>query len=64
MRAKRPSWRAGVEWIAWNDEPSELDEERVAYFISSLLLADLFGKEPLEVGRAVVRYRKLHGVEE
>lgn len=54
----RASYRNGIDWIAQNDEPEDLDPETVAFYISSLLLAELFGKDPLEVGRAVVRRRK------
>lgn len=54
----RASYRKGVEWIAGNDEPEDLDPESVAGYISTTLLADLFGKDPLDVGRAVVRKRK------
>lgn len=59
---KRASYRAGVAWIALNDEPDSLDPDDVAGYISTTLLADLFGKEPIEVGRAVVRYRERNGV--
>jgi hypothetical protein len=54
----RASYRFGVLWIAENDEPEDLDPENVSAYISTLLLADLFGKEPLAVARAVVRRRK------
>lgn len=54
---KRASYRAGVEWIAVNDEPAEDDPEEIAYFVSSLLLADLFEVEPERVGRDVARKR-------
>ena len=40
---RRASYRAGVYWIAMNDEPGEGSQEVVAGFISTLLLADLFG---------------------
>ncbi len=54
----RASYRKGVEWIAWNDEPEDLDAEVVAEYVSTGLLADLFGKDVDEVARAVVRKRK------
>jgi hypothetical protein len=47
-----------VAWIAHNDEAHEMDPQVVAYFVTSLLLADLFGVEPERVGRDVVRKRK------
>ena len=55
---KRASYRAGVDWIARNDDPENLNEEDVAYFVSSLLLADLFEVESKKVGKDVVRKRK------
>ncbi len=57
---KRASYREGVAWIAENDEPTEDASEVIAYFVTSLLLADLFGVEPERVGRDVLRYRKKH----
>ena len=52
------SYRLGVRWIADNDEPDEMDPEEISNFISTLLLADLFGKDPMQVANAVVRERK------
>jgi hypothetical protein len=57
----RASYRKGVAWIAWNDEPEDLDPENVSGYISTSLLADLFGKDPLDVAKDVVRYRKQQG---
>lgn len=59
---KRASYRAGVEWIAMNDEPTERDPELVKGVISVCLLADLFGCEAAVVAQDVVRYREKHGV--
>ena len=58
----RASYRTGIAWIAWNDEPSDRDPESVEGYISTTLLADLFGKEPQEVAEAIVRYRVKHKV--
>jgi hypothetical protein len=55
---RRASYRAGVRWIAENDEPDSMEPGDVSYFVSSLLLADLFEVEPERVGRDVVRQRK------
>ena len=58
---RRASYRAGVRWIAENDEVATDDSaDTIAYYISSLLLADLFSVEPERVGRDVVRYRRAH----
>jgi hypothetical protein len=54
---KRRGYRFGVAWIADNDDPSELDPEVVAGFISALLLADLFSVEPERVAADVIRAR-------
>lgn len=53
-----PSYRAGIEWIAYNDEPEDLDVESVREYISTLLLAAVFDKDPIDVARAVVRARE------
>jgi hypothetical protein len=58
---KRASYKEGVAWIAMNDENGSLDALQptvVAYYISSLLLADLFNVEPEKVGEDVVKHRK------
>lgn len=59
-----PSYRRGVAWIAENDEPDSLDLDDVAGFISTLLLADLWGKDPEVVAEDVVRYRVRRDAEE
>lgn len=64
-RMKRASYRDGIAWIALNDDPASPDSKRpeiVAGYVSSCLLADLFGVPMEKVGRAVVRYRRKHGV--
>lgn len=53
----RPSISAGVDWIAQNDEPGLNNPGETADLISVLLLADLFGKEPLDIATRVVRRR-------
>jgi hypothetical protein len=58
----RASYRAGIRWIAENDEPDSLDIEEISGYISTLLLADLFGKDPYDVARAIVRERKRTGI--
>ena len=60
---KRRGYRFGVTWIADNDDPSELDPEVVAGFISALLLADLFGVEPERVAADVIKARLKHAPE-
>jgi hypothetical protein len=62
MAKVRASYRAGVYWIAHNDEGGESDPEAVAGFLSTLLLADLFEKDPDAVARDVLRIRKRDGL--
>jgi hypothetical protein len=59
---KKQGYRFGVEWIGMNDEPLERDPEVIATFISTALLADLYGKEPLEVAKDIERFRIKHDV--
>jgi hypothetical protein len=54
---KRASFREGVKWIAFNDEPSERDESVISEMISVALLVDLFGKSTEHVARHVLRER-------
>lgn len=59
MVTKQPSFREGVAWIALNDSPGDAaDAETIAGYISVALLADLFGKDPADVARSVVNYRR------
>jgi hypothetical protein len=58
MRNKRASYRDGVEWIAFNDEPGSRDAEEVAGYVSTCLLADLFGKDRATVAKDIVRARE------
>jgi len=62
--SKTASYRFGVAWIAENDEPLERDVDQIDGFVSTLLLADLFGKDPAVVARDVLRYRIKHKVGE
>jgi len=56
---KRASYRVGVQWIADNDETFDRGQtvEDISGYISTLLLADLFGVEPARVAADVVRIR-------
>jgi hypothetical protein len=60
-RRSRASYAEGVDWIALNDEAGSseaLAAEVVAGYISTMLLADLFGRDRDEVARAIVRRRR------
>lgn len=52
-----PRYTYAIAWIAENDEPLTTDPEEISSFISVLLIADLFGKEPAKVARDVANYR-------
>lgn len=56
--SKCNGYRFGVAWIAANDETADLDVESVAGFVSTLLLADLFNKEPAKVARDIIKIRR------
>lgn len=63
--AKRASYKFGVGWIALNDDPGShdaLDVDSVAGYISTALLADLFGLDPERVARDIVKYRERRGI--
>lgn len=53
----RQGYRFGVSWIAMNDEPSCLDFDAISEMISVMLLADLFGKDPLQVAKDIIKFR-------
>jgi len=56
---KRQGYKFGVAWIAMNDSPNDGDDvEAVATYVSTLLLADLFGKDNKQVGKDVWEYRQ------
>lgn len=54
---KRPTYRDAVAWIAENDEPLETDEAAVASFLTTVLIADLFGVPEARVAADVMRHR-------
>lgn len=50
-----------VNWQAIgpvDEEPGDRDVDRVASYISTLLLSDLFAKDPLDIARKIVEYRE------
>ena len=46
-----------MAWIAENDDAGTLDADIIAGYVSTLLLADLFHKEPAVVAQDIVRVR-------
>ena len=59
---KRPGYREACSWIAWNDDASAgPDEDAIASYVSTKLVADLFGVECERVARDVARIRVREG---
>lgn len=55
---KRPTYGDAVRWIAFNDNDGSDDAvPEIAGYISTLLVADLFGAEPYKVAVDVLRTR-------
>lgn len=60
VTVKRASYRAAVQWIALNDSAGDddaLDVESVSGYITTALVADVFGVDATRVGKDVVRAR-------
>ena len=55
---KKPSYPISCKWIADNDDPDEMDESIVACQVSVLMVADIYGIEPLFVAKSVVSWRE------
>lgn len=55
---KRPGYRRAIEWIASNDEPTELEADEMDGLISVVLVADLFDIESARVAADVVKLRR------
>lgn len=59
----RASYKAAVEWIAFNDEAGvEYNQDDLSGLISVALVADLFGKEPMKVAGDVMDVRWANGI--
>lgn len=54
---KRPSFKAAIEWIAFNDEPKVFNQEEMSNLISVLLIADIFDISPELVAKKVIAKR-------
>jgi hypothetical protein len=58
---KRASYRDAVDWIAMNDDNGSadaLDAETVASYVSTILIAAIFGMGADRVAADVVRFRR------
>jgi hypothetical protein len=62
---KRASYREAVAWIAINDDAGAtyaLDAEHLRIVVTVILIADIFGKDPVEVATDVVKFRAAEAV--
>lgn len=55
---KAIDYQFGVEWVALNDDPMEMDWKEIKSYISTSLLADLCGMSTARVAKDIVRVRK------
>jgi len=56
-----PTYKRAVAWIAWNDNDGDGgDEELIANYLSTALVADLFGKPVEQVARKVAIIRNAY----
>lgn len=51
-------YKFAVEWIVENDDPTELNEEVISGYISTMLIADLFERSPKEVAKKIGKRRR------
>ncbi len=49
----RASYKRAVEWIAMNDEDHEKNPHEMARLISVTMVADLWGRDALDVATAI-----------
>jgi hypothetical protein len=55
---KRQGYKFGVAWVAENDNAGNGDSlDDIAGYVTTLLLADLFGKDSKDVARDIHEYR-------
>lgn len=59
MAMLRPTYKAAIQWVAYEDNPTELDVDTVANSITVALVADMFGVILGRVAADVVKLRKL-----
>jgi len=58
---KIQGYRFAVAWIALNDSPADkAAADEIARYISTALVADIYGKTQEEVGKDVFNYRAKH----
>lgn len=58
---KRASYKEAIAWIALNDDAAgeeAFDIESVKGYVTTCLVADIFGVDQNKVGKDIVKYRK------
>lgn len=55
---KRASYREAVMWLALNDEAMEFDVDTIDSFVTTKVIADIFGVPSVRVARDILRKRK------
>lgn len=58
MARGKTKYERAVEWIAWNDEPSEREPTWIMDMISVQVIAGTFQKDPMQVAMDVSAYRE------
>lgn len=56
---RSPTLIAGIQWIAANDAPADDDDrEEVAGYLTVVMLASLFNKDPMDIAYDVLLIRR------
>jgi len=51
-----------IEWVAINDEPTDMDEETISEQLTVQLIADLFDKHPITIAERIIEWRERNDV--
>ena len=62
MASPMMGYRFAVAWIATNDEPTFRHIDDMAEMLTTMLLADMTGKDPKIVARDIIAYRKKENI--
>lgn len=50
--------KKAIDWVAQNDESSCLDITEIRWHVTTLMIADLFGKDPGDIACRIYHRRK------
>lgn len=53
----KPKYINAIQWVAFNDDPSVLNVKQIEESITVQLIADVFGKNSLDVARDIYQLR-------